>query len=154
MAAAMSSLSSGVNSSCLVITRDFFVRFKKNVVSDSTQLKYAKYISLVMGILAVLISLIVDKIRGNLLEMSFKTVNLFVGPLFVPFFMALFIPRASIFGTFLGMSASVVASALISFSAEIFGKSVSFLWILPASFLVGISVSIGFTLLRPTKLNI
>ncbi len=142
MAAAMSSLSSGVNSSCLVISRDFLARFRKTEMSSKDEMMLAKKISLLIGLFVVLLSLLVGHVKGNLLELTYKTVNLLTGPLFVPFFIALFIKSANERATFIGTLAAVLASSLISFSLEIFGTAVSFLWMIPVSFVVGVGSSL------------
>jgi SSS family solute:Na+ symporter len=151
LAAAMSSLSAGVNSSCLSISRDFVARFRKNELSESAQIKLDKGISVGIGIVIVLLSLVMGKIRGNLLELTYKTCNLLTAPLFVPFFMALFVRRATEFGTFAGTIASVIAAVLIGFSAEFFGKGISFVWIMPGSFVAGVLVGMIFSFLWPNK---
>ena len=141
LAASMSSLSSGINSSALSIINDFILRLRKEPVSEKAQLRLAKIISLGIGVIIVLLSLVIGNVKGNLLELTYKTINLLVAPLFVPFFMAMFVRRATPAGTFIGTLAAGVAAALISFSQEIFGTAISFLWIIPGSFLVGVILS-------------
>ncbi len=147
LAASMSSLSSGVNSSALSIINDFVVRLRKDPISDSQQVKMAKIISLGIGVIIVSLSLVIGNIQGNLLELTFKTINVLVAPLFIPFFMAMFIRIAKPKATFIGTTLSAVSAILVSFSNEIFGTGISFLWIIPLSFLVGAVVSIGLSLL-------
>jgi len=151
LAAAMSSLSSGVNSSCLAISKDFIIRFHKKEISESSQVKLAKSISFGVGAAVVLLSLVVGNVKGNLVEVTYKTSNLLTASLFVPFFMALFVRRATTVGTFMGTLASVLAAVLIGFSTEILGKGISFLWIMPSAFVVGVLASTAFSLLWPNK---
>ncbi|MBN2456261.1 MAG: sodium/solute symporter [Sedimentisphaerales bacterium] len=151
LAAAMSSLSSGINSSSLVISRDFISRFSKKEIAESAQVKLNKIISVGIGVIFVLLSLLVSKVKGNLVEVSSKTVNLLVAPLFVPFFMALFIRRATAFGTFIGTIVSIVVAVSIGFSSELFGRYVTFLWIMPGSFIAGIFVSTVLSFFRQVK---
>ena len=134
LAAAMSSLSSGINSSCLVIIKDFIIPFHQKPISEQKQVKLAKIISAGVGLLIVLLSLVIGNVKGKLLEVTYKTINLLVGPLFVPFFMAMFIRRAQPTGTFAGMLFSALVAIFISFSNELFGVNISFLWIIPGSF--------------------
>jgi solute:Na+ symporter, SSS family len=145
LAAAMSSLSSGVNSSCLVITRDFVSRFRKEQIPAIHEVKMAKIISFCIGFIVVLLSLLVGNVKGNFLEVVYKTVNLLTAPLFVPFFMAIFIRRATSAGTFIGTIASVLIATFISFSEEFFGLNISFLWIMPSAFLGGVVISTLFS---------
>ena len=56
MAAAMSSLSSGVNSSSAVVTEDFVKRYRKKGLTASGQLKTAKISTVGVGILVVALS--------------------------------------------------------------------------------------------------
>lgn len=140
LAAAMSSLSSGLNAACLVVSRDFVARFRKKPAGESSQVKWAMVISFGIGAVVVILSLVLSKIKGNLVEVSYKTVNLLTGPLFVPFFMAFFIPRASTLGTFIGVLVSIVTAVLMAFWPEITGlKNISFLWLVPGAFFIGVT---------------
>ena len=147
LAASMSSLSSGINSSALSIINDFILRFRKKTLSQAEQIKLSKIISLLIGVIIVLLSFVIGNIKGNLLELSFKTINLLVGPLFVPFFMAMFIRFSAGTATFIGTLAAGITATLISFSQEFFGITISFLWIIPVSFLVGALISIVLSLI-------
>ncbi len=142
LAAAMSSLSSGINSSSLSIVNDFILRLRNKSMTEANKVKLSTIISFFIGIVIVLLSLIIGNIKGNLLELTFKTVNLLVAPLFVPFFMAMFIPMAKPNATFIGTLLSGIVAVMISFSQELFAVKISFLWIMPVSFLVGAVVSI------------
>lgn len=141
LAAAMSSLSSGINSSSLSIVDDFILRFRNSTMTDEHKVRLAKWISVAIGVFIVLLSLGMDKVQGNLLEVTFKTSNLFVAPLFVPFFMAMFVPFATPKATFIGTILSGVAAVLVGFSYEMFAVAISFLWIIPISFAVGVIVA-------------
>jgi SSS family solute:Na+ symporter len=142
LAASMSSLSSGINSSALSIINDFILRFQKNPVSESRQIKLAKIISFSIGVFIVLLSLLIGNIKGNLLELTYKTINLLTAPLFVPFFMAMFVVKAKPTATFIGTLASGIVAVLIGFSQELFSVTISFLWIIPGSFVAGIMLSV------------
>jgi SSS family solute:Na+ symporter len=138
----MSSLSSGINSSSLTIIDDFILNLKLKSLSEKRKIKLAQFISLMIGVVIVLLSLVIANIRGNLLELTYRTSNLFVAPLFVPFFMAMFIKKAKSNATFTGTLLSGITAIFISFSKELFNTDISFLWIIPVSLIVGITVSI------------
>lgn len=138
-AAAMSSLSSGINASCLVIIKDFVLVFRRQPMDEGKQVTLAKWISVLIGLVVVVTSLGIGYIKGNLLEMTYKTINLLTAPLFVPFFMAMFVPRAKPTAVFIGTLFSGVTAALISYSHELFSVTISFLWIIPVSFIAGIA---------------
>ncbi len=138
MAAAMSSLSSGLNSSSAVISEEI-VRRKKNKKNkdESSDLKFIKKTSVIIGIIVALSSFFIPFITGNLFDVIQKVVNLVVAPLFVLFFMALFIPFATDKATSLAGITSLIIAILIAFF-EIFG--ISSLWIMTLSLLGGIIV--------------
>jgi SSS family solute:Na+ symporter len=150
LAASMSSLSSGINSSALSIINDFIIRFRRYPISETGQVKLAKIISFGIGVIIVLLSFFIGNVKGNLLELSYKTINLLVAPLFVPFFMAMFVPWAKPTATFIGTLASGIAAILISYSQELFSLNISFLWIIPGSFMVGVIMGSVLSL-RPYK---
>jgi SSS family solute:Na+ symporter len=154
LAASMSSLSSGINSSALSIINDFILRFRKNSLTEANKVILAKIISLGIGVIIVLLSLVIGNVKGNLLEMTYKTINLLVAPLFVPFFMAMFVGKAKPMATFIGTLISAIVATLISFSQELFSITISFLWIIPGSFFVGLIISVALSLLAFGKKGI
>ena len=157
LAAAMSSLASGINSSCLVVREDLIARFRKTKLQESQEVKLDKIFSFAIGIIAVLLSSLMGKVQGNLLEITSKTVNMPVAPLFVPFFMAFFVPRATGFGTFVGTIVSLLVAFTVSFSTELnaigltFITPLSFTWVSPAAFVAGVSVSYAVSFVCPRK---
>lgn len=141
LAAAMSSLSSGLNSSCAVITVDFVDRFRSRPIETGARVLLAKGISLAVGTLVVVVSLLVNHVPGNLLEQAFRVSNLLVAPLFVLLFMAMFIPWASAVGTLLGWAASVAVAVGIAYPGALgLSHKISFIWLMPAALVVGIAV--------------
>jgi SSS family solute:Na+ symporter len=145
LAASMSSLSSGVNSSCSVIIVDFIDRFRKRKDSELDHVKMAKWISVLVGIVIVLLSTVIGMIQGNLLDLCFKVCNLLTAPLFGLFFMAMFVRWATGAGTLVGALFGVVVVVVISFWKDLFAspteiQGISILWAMPLSLLVQISV--------------
>ena len=142
VATAMSSLSSGINSACSVITADFVDRFSHFKERKIDHLRRTKMISWIIGILVILSSAVVGLIPGNLMEISYKTVQLLVAPLFVLFFMAMFVPWANSFGTFVAAAVSTAVAVYIAFAGWFFPDrlGLSFIWILPASLAAGMVV--------------
>ncbi len=140
LAAAMSSLSSGVNSSCSVIIADFIDRFRRNKDSELDHVRLAKYVSVLVGAVVVILSAYVGVVQGNLLEVAYKVVNLITVPLFGLFFMAMFVPWARAWATIGGALCGLAVVIVISFWKELFGPAggISFLWAMPLGFLVQI----------------
>ncbi len=136
LSAAMSSLSSGVNSSCAVISEDFINRLGKTDNAE-TSVKTIRILSVFIGIVVVMLSILVGAVEGNLIELCFKVVNLLTAPLFVLFFMAIFVRRATTLGALAGLAASIGAAVGIAYF-NLFG--LSFLWMMPISLLTGIII--------------
>ncbi|MBD3630462.1 sodium:solute symporter [Cyclobacterium sp.] len=135
LAAAMSSLSSGLNSTSSVISEDLIKRFTKNYKAPKNQMSRVRNLSFFVGIFALFLSVLISKVEGNLYDVIVKVVNLFVSPLFVLFFMALFVPFATARGTFVGGLLSVAAAVAISFYKFM---GIEVLFILPVSLIVGV----------------
>ncbi|HEX5026817.1 MAG TPA: sodium/solute symporter [Agriterribacter sp.] len=135
LAAAMSSMSSGLNSVSSVVSEDLIKRFRKKGAPEPDPLKQVKKLSFITGVIVMALSFFVGEVQGNLLDVIMKVVNLFVAPLFVLFFMALFVPFATERGTFLGGIISIVAAIAVAFYSA-FGITV--LWIMPTALVVGI----------------
>ncbi|NBR04987.1 MAG: sodium-coupled permease [Planctomycetes bacterium] len=141
LSAAMSSLSSGVNSTCAVLEKDFLSLFPRFKVSDADAVTRLRYLSFIIMAIAVGLSMLNLFIDGNLVERCFKLINLLTAPLFVLFFLALFVPWANAAGAWMGLIASVVVAVLIVYSRDLnLPVVISFVWMLPGSLLAGISV--------------
>ncbi|MBN2292474.1 MAG: sodium/solute symporter [Pirellulales bacterium] len=141
LAAAMSSLSSGVNSSCSVIIVDFVDRFRKKNTSEAQHVKLTMCVSAGVGIVVVLLSMFVGVVQGNLLAVTFKVCNLLTAPLFGLMFMAMFVRWATVPGTLVGAACGLVVVIGINFWEEMTGtKGISFLWSMP----LGLISQIGF----------
>jgi SSS family solute:Na+ symporter len=136
LAAAMSSLSSGLNSSSAVIVTDFVGRAGGRVMTSADEVRLARYTSAAVGVLAVGLSLVVGGLAGNLLELCFKVVNLLTAPIFVLFFLALFVPRATPFAAVAATVASVTTAAAVAFGWD----AKWFLLSPPAALVAGVTV--------------
>ncbi|HOJ75120.1 MAG TPA: sodium/solute symporter [Phycisphaerae bacterium] len=147
LAAAMSSLSSGVNSSCSVIASDFVNRFRSQPPAPGSrqEMRETRLVSWITGGVAVLLSMLIGFITQgqNIMEQTVRTNHVFVGPLFCLFFMALFVRYATPIGTAVGAIAGCVVGALLAFSTAIFGtQAISFQWISVVTVVVNLAIAI------------
>jgi Na+/proline symporter len=142
LAEAMNSLSSGVSATGTVVVTDLINRFRKTPSAPEQDLRLAKWVSVLLGVVVVLLSFLMVLISGNLFELSQKVVNLLVAPLFGLFFMAIFVPFATSFGTLVGAGAGVVVAFVINYWRDLTGTNppISFLWAMPISLVVQIVV--------------
>lgn len=139
LAAAMSSLASGLNSTSLVITEDFIVRLRSSPLTETGQVRLARGLSAGIGVMVLLISLLIGRIEGNLVDLCFRAVNLLTAPLFVLFFMAMFVPWATPFGAVVAAAAGVGTAVGIGYGEALGLPTVSMMWIMPGSLFAGIS---------------
>ncbi len=152
LAAAMSSLSSCINSSATVLTKDFIETLSPNPErTESTRVKHARLLAMGVGVAAIAASLLAELVPGNLVEQGGKMVNLFLCPLFGIFFLALWVPFATPFGAIMGFVYSFVTALLVGYW-DLFtgGQTISFQWIAPTALLVSIVAGCLFSLL-PTR---
>jgi len=146
-AAAMSSIDSGVNSITAVVMTDYLDRFDMRPKTERGHVIFAKILAFAIGAIVIFGSSFIGKVPGNITEVANKTVNLFMTPMFCLFFFAMFVPFARPIGVFAGMVCGYATAVLIAYSGPIFGfdpvtnyDPVSFMWIIPGSFVVNIGV--------------
>ena len=142
-AAAMSSVDSGVNSITAVVMTDLMDRFGRKPATEAGHVLLARIFAFTIGGVVVVVSSFMGMIEGNITEVTNKTANLLVTPIFGLFFFALFVPRSNAFGTWVGWFCCTVTAVTIAFSGEIFGRDpitnadpISFQWIAPTAMLV------------------
>lgn len=151
VAAAMSSLSSGINSIAGVIVSDFLQRFGFFEARRSS-LWMDKLVTIAAGLTSVLLALAiavsVKQTNWNLTELGGRLNQIFVGPLGVLFFSGLLFRRVGKQAVFLAFSLATIMSVVICFGGQWLGfrGRLSFLWIIPIPFLLGLSCAgiLGF----------
>lgn len=153
--AAMSSLSSGINSTAAVITTDIIPFFRKSFDAERSSLRLARWSSLAIGVLVVAISTTMAHVPGNIFEVTSKTNGLFVAPLFNLFFMALFVRYATPFGTVMGSIWGLAFAVIIAFWDVLTGgPGITFLWILPGALVVSITTSMLLSLIPTRRMSV
>ena len=155
-AAAMSSIDSGVNSISAVVLTDFVDRFRSRPMPEKTHILAAKAVAFGIGVIVVLTSSFAMKhVPGNFLEMGHRIANLLVGPIFIMFFMALFVPFATSRGTIVGVILGSVAAVIVAYWEPLIDslgvepqylKTISFQWIQPVTFVTGLSTACAASL--------
>jgi len=115
--------------------------------SDRNKLIVAMITALGAGLAGLGAALGVDTamraLGWNLVEMVERINHLFVAPLGALFVAGLVFRRVGSTAALLGFAAGVATSVLVSFAREIFAldQGLSFMWIIPTSFLVSLLVS-------------
>jgi SSS family solute:Na+ symporter len=116
-AAAMSSIDSGVNSTAAVVTTDFYRRLSKEPPQQVQIMRVARATTLCTGGAITLVAFAIswyaslDPRNENIIDLSVKIFNLFLGPLGAIFIVGIFLPRvgsaAMLLATTLGIGLSI-----------------------------------------------
>ena len=162
----MSSLSSGINSISSVVTRDFIERRADEDKTSRPHMARVKSIAALSGLFgtgsALLVYLVMQRSDWNLVEMIARLNGLFVAPLGVLFLAGLLSRRVGQSAALTGFAAGSLTSIVVAFRKELFGASdnVSFMWIMPFSFVISLLVTLLASLLffpptasQPAKIN-
>ncbi|HNT89607.1 MAG TPA: hypothetical protein PKL84_17225, partial [Candidatus Hydrogenedentes bacterium] len=122
MAAAMSSMDSGVNACIGAITNDFYYRAwrgehnMESAANDAeavrARVRLARYSCVGLGALVIACGSVVGSL-GTVFELALKVVNCFLGELFALFLLGLFTRRAGARGVFWGGVIGGVITALV-----------------------------------------
>jgi len=158
LAAAMSSLSSGVNSISSVVMTDFLDRFR-GLKKGGSNLVPAMGTSGLAGCAGIGLALAINELmqakqQWNLVELVERVNHLFLAPLGVLFLAGILFRHVGTAAALLGFFAGVLTSILVSFSKDLFGleNGISFMWIIPFSFVAGMFVAwlAGLFFARPS----
>ena len=147
LAAAMSSLSSGINSITSVVTRDFLDRASADKQTSPPRMARVKTLAALAGVVgigsALLVYMVMQRSEWNLVEMIGRLNGLFVAPLGVLFLVGIISRRVGAAAALWGFAAGSATSIVVAFRKELFGATdnISFMWIMPFSFLVSFLVS-------------
>lgn len=106
MSAAMSSLSSTVNSLSAVSLEDFIKRFKPNM-SDKQYVSYSRLLSVFWGLVCLFFAFFAGNIEGTVIEVINKISSIFYGPILAAFILAILTKKTHAFGANIGIIAGV-----------------------------------------------
>ena len=139
IAAAMSSISSELNSLSTASVIDFYRRWFRPEASDSHYLMVSKWATALWGVFACIVAVYAVSL-GSLIEVVNRFGSFFYGSILGVFLLAM-MPRARGIGAFIGLIAGMIVVGSVSFGAP----DVSFLWhnVIGAGVVVGVGVVLG-----------
>ena len=140
LSAAMSSISSGVNSISSVVVTDLWKGRK------STSLLLDKTVAAIAGVLGIGVAMLMAwsvQLSGwNLYELTSRVNNLLTGPMAILFLAAILLPRSTPIGALAGFLVGTLVAIAVSFGGLLgLEKPISFTWLVPASFLSGMLIT-------------
>jgi solute carrier family 5 (sodium-coupled monocarboxylate transporter), member 8/12 len=109
--AALSSLSSALNSMSAVVLEDYFKPFFKNGISERTSAIIMRGTVLILGIVSVLLVYVVQHL-GQVLQLSMSLPAMFQGSIFGIFMIGMFVPWIGKHATFFG---ALIATAVMCY---------------------------------------
>uniref|UniRef100_A0A1B0EY77 Sodium/solute symporter n=1 Tax=Phlebotomus papatasi TaxID=29031 RepID=A0A1B0EY77_PHLPP len=116
--AALSSLSTGLNSMSAVFLEDFFRAFSKEPLSQKKTAYIMRGVVVILGVLCVCLVFVVEKL-GTVLQLSMSLGSIANGPLLGIFTMGVMIPWVEGTGAVVGAVSGLVIMAWICFNAQI-----------------------------------
>lgn len=107
ISAAMSSLSSTVNSLSAVSLEDFIKRFKPNM-PDNKYVIYSRLLSVFWGLVCLFFAFFAGSIEGTVIEVINKISSIFYGPILAAFILAILTKKTHALGANVGIVAGVI----------------------------------------------
>lgn len=107
MSAAMSSLSSTVNSLSAVSLEDFIKRFKPNM-TDKQYVMNSRLLSVFWGLVCLFFAFFAGSIEGTVIEVINKISSVFYGPILAAFILAIMTKKTHALGANIGIVAGVI----------------------------------------------
>jgi solute:Na+ symporter, SSS family len=159
LSAAMSSISSGINSISAVLLTDF--RRRPSSDNSASETSLARRFSLLTGLFvtgsAFFVAFVIasDPKKQNIIDLSNMIFNLFVGPLGGLFIAGMFLPWVGGVAALLGTAVGLSVAAVLAFWGDWFdlGTAPSTLLITPLALLATVVIAglLGFVLSRPDR---
>jgi SSS family transporter len=123
MSAAMSSLSSTVNSLSAVTIEDFIKRFKGDL-KDDQYVRYSRFLSVFWGLVCLFFAFFAGSIEGTVIEVINKISSIFYGPILAAFILALLTKKTHAMGANIG----IIVGVLFNMYLWLYVPSVFWFW--------------------------
>jgi len=145
LAAAMSSISSELNSLATTSTMDIYRQLIKPDGSDEDFLRFGKIATIIWGIFACIVALYATDL-GSLIEVVNKFGSFFYGSLLGVFILAFSLPQANSIGAFYGLIIGMISVWIISSFSEI-----AFLWFNVFGCLITVGIGLFISIIVKEK---
>jgi len=146
LAAAMSSLSSAINSLSAASVEDFIVRAKGDL-SDEQSMFYSKLMTVIWGVICIILAFSAGNIATTVIEAINKVGSAFYGPIVATFILAILTKKTHAVGVNIGLILGVVVNIIIWRS----GAPIFWIWWNFIGAAITLSVGYGASLLIPAK---
>lgn len=154
MSAAMSSLSSTINSLSAVTVEDILKR--KGIVNDSNYMRYSKYMVVFWGVICIGAAFLFGGSDNPVIEIINAIGSVFYGPVLATFILAIFSKKVSSSGMKAGIILSVFINLLFSKTIQDIvgfdpGVSIFWIWLNFTGFFIAVFIAYFVSALIPNK---
>ncbi|MCE9604808.1 MAG: sodium/solute symporter [Planctomycetia bacterium] len=155
LAAAMSSIDSGINSASSVLSVEWNRAHPDRAPDSEKSLAGVKLSTLLLGLFVTAAAYGLDVLTRdrNIIDMMGRSFNCFTGPLGGLFFLGIFVKRCGNAGATTAGLVGLAVSIGLAFGQELFGlaQSPSFTWVQPCSLAATLVVGTVSSILRPRR---
>lgn len=148
MSAAMSSLSSTVNSLSAVTLEDFIKRFNPDM-SDKKYVSYSRLLSVFWGLVCLFFAFFAGSIEGTVIEVINKISSIFYGPILAAFILAILTKKTHALGANIG----IIVGVLFNMYLWLYVPDIFWFWWNAIGCIVTIVVAYTVSLLIKRKAN-
>ena len=114
---------------------DFLDRYHRPPESEEAHKRIAKRLAFTIGIIVISVSMLVPWVPGNFVEVTARTIQVFIPILFGIFCMAFFIPWSTAFGVILGTCYGVATGIIVPYWEVFTGReAIGFILYVPIIF--------------------
>ncbi len=112
LAAAMSSLSSAINSLSAATVEDIIVRRRKTPLNPDEHLKYSKYLTIAWGVICIILAFSAGGIDKTVVEAINKVGSVVYGPIVATFILAILTKKTNAIGANAGLLTGVIVNII------------------------------------------
>ncbi|MGK0295764.1 MAG: SSS family transporter [Ulvibacter sp.] len=148
LSAAMSSLSSTINSLGAVTVEDLFNRGTKKL-SQENYMKFSKISIVFWGVVCIASAYFFGDSGGTVIELINVISSQFYGPILATFIIAIFIKRVN----YIGMNVGIIGGVVINILIKINFESIFWIWFNLTGFVITLVLALVFSVLFKTEKN-
>ncbi len=154
MSAAMSSLSSTINSLSAVTVEDILKR--QGIVNDDNYMRYSKYMVVFWGVVCIGAAFLFGGSENPVIEIINAIGSVFYGPVLATFILAIFSKKVSSTGMKIGIIVSVLINLIFSKTMQGIigfdpGISIFWIWLNFTGFFLALGIAYTISYLSPSK---
>lgn len=154
MSAAMSSLSSTINSLSAVTVEDVFKR--KGIVNDDNYMQYSRYMVIFWGVVCIGAAFLFGGSNSPVIEIINAIGSVFYGPVLATFILAIFSKKVNSLGMKIGIVSSVLINLIFSETMQGIigfdpGISIFWIWLNFTGFVLAVVTAYLVSYLSPSQ---